>query len=105
MTKSATIRWKLRSSKNFLSARYLNAPPVLGARLASGVTGRSPQVVETVARWVFAGSSFSVGLEIFPSSLGTGSCAFGQPAGVAAADSAPLSDGWSVRPPPPQPAT
>ena len=36
-------------SKNFWSARYLNEPPVIGARLASSVISKSPQVVETVA--------------------------------------------------------
>jgi hypothetical protein len=43
------MRWNVVPSKNFLSARYLKLPPVTGARLASSVISKSPQLVETVA--------------------------------------------------------
>jgi hypothetical protein len=36
-------------SKNPLSARYLNEPPVFGARSESSVISKSPQFVLTVA--------------------------------------------------------
>jgi len=49
MTKSGTIRWKPSPSKKPRSARCLNEPPVLGARLASRVIWNSPQFVLTVA--------------------------------------------------------
>ena len=49
ITKSLTMRWNVVPSKNFWSARYLKLPPVTGARLASSVISKSPQLVETVA--------------------------------------------------------
>src|SRR4051794_34109798 len=105
MTKPATIRWKFRSSKNLWSARYLNAPPVLGARLASSVIWKSPHVVETVATYVFAGSRRSVGFLSFAMSFGIGGWPLPQPldtgSGLEAAGVLVLSAGF---PPPPQPA-
>src|SRR4051794_10079120 len=102
MTNPETMRWKLSPSKNPLSARYLNDPPVLGARLASSVISKVPQLVLTVATYVFAGSSCSLGLgsETF---FGGGCSALGQPS-----CSPPVSSGVSVavafaaaEPPPP----
>ena len=43
------MRWKVVPSKKPLSASDLNEPPVLGARLASSVISKSPQLVDTVA--------------------------------------------------------
>ena len=49
ITKSGTMRWNVVPSKNFLSARYLKEPPVIGESFESSVISMSPQVVETVA--------------------------------------------------------
>src|SRR4051794_41957098 len=62
MTKPGTMRWKVVWSNTPLSARYLNDPPVLGARLASSVIWKSPQLVLTVATYVCPGESCVLGL-------------------------------------------
>ena len=49
ITKSGTMRWNVVPSKNFLSARYLNEPPVIGDCFESSVTSMSPHVVAIVA--------------------------------------------------------
>src|SRR4051812_37111436 len=102
MTKSLTMRWKLRPSKNFWSARYLNEPPVFGARLASSVIWKSPHDVDTAATYVFAGSSAFVGLASLPTSWGGGELTLAQ-LGCAGGGSAPLELALSS-PEPPQPA-
>src|SRR5262245_681603 len=73
------MRWNVVLSKNFWSARYLKLPPVIGARMASSVISKSPQLVDTVETEVLDLSSFSVGFLILPTSFAPGFSAFSQP--------------------------
>ena len=71
-------------SKNLLSARYLNEPPVIGARLASSVISKSPQRRRRPwRRRSWTASSFSFGFVSLPSSLGAGCSTSSQPVGAA----------------------
>src|SRR4051794_24099462 len=96
MTKPATMRWKVVPSKKPLPARYLNDPPVFGARLLSSVIWKSPQLVLTVATKVFPAASSVLGLASL-TDFGAGLSTFSQPVavcdpeGVALAAAFPLS--------------
>src|SRR4051812_34372277 len=84
MTKPATMRWNVVPSKNFLSARYLNEPPVFGASFGSSVISKSPQLVETAATYVVPGLSVSLGLARSPAPFGVGASTFSHPTGPSA---------------------
>src|SRR4051812_29348704 len=82
ITKSGTIRWNTVPSKNFLSARWAIDAEAFGDCFTSSLKANVPQLVFTLAVYVFFGSSLVDGFLSEPSGFGFGSATVVQPAGA-----------------------
>src|SRR4051812_30813573 len=80
MTKSARMRWKVRSSKKPVLAREANEAAVFGARLTSRAITMSPQFVVRVTLAALEADSFKDGFLSLPAPRGLGAATFSQPA-------------------------